>query len=434
MAKDNKKKSKETNTTTSPSSSNDAGVVEQDHSKDNKSSSSSNVSTKTTKPIIDKSTLINRATLKYPLFSCASGGNTDLVAVGGGGGVSKTGVPNGVTVFRWVEGMLQQLETLTADDCVSNIAFHPSLDQFAYGTRSNCHIVNFNNKLTSFEVKQTFESIPPKESKKVEESSGKREEPLLQQTCRYNRDGNRLITGGSDNSVRVWKMPECKLLNTLRGEHSDEITDVDIHPHGSHIVTTSKDKTCRVWNLVSGKVEHTFRRKHNGVDLGFRGCRFSVDGLSIFVVLSTPRGKNTAGIAIVSQYNLATGREEQTRQVHTVHNTCFELSPNGKYLAIGTGDSFITVVDTDSLKRVDRWEPHEFVITGIAFSPDSQNVVSVSADYTITAHKIGTGPKDLDYKLIMNGMNLYFNNDDGLGDSTTSTSVHVNESKERMNE
>eukprot|EP01133_Synstelium_polycarpum_P007241 gene7241-8418_t len=401
--------------------------------KNKTTNSGSTTTTATTTTTTPEVVAVKEDLLRYPIFCCATGGKSGIVAVGGGGGAQRTGIPNGLQLYKWVDGKIAQLAPHATLDCVPNVAIHPTEDLIAYGIGPTCHIVEYNRhtdvfaSITSFKTveidEQPTTTSPAPEQKKDKKktpskspSNGKDKDtteteetaapapatpvvkknapPVEQLSVRFNKSGDKLVTAGSDNVVRVWSVPKYTMVKSLTVGHTDEITDIDIHPQASHIITTSKDKTARLWNLLSGKVEHTLRVKHNGIDLGFRGARFSrPDGLALYTAASMPRGKAFNGCTVLTRWNTVTGEQEAQMLVHTLHNTCMEMSPSGRYIAIGTADSYVSVIDTTTMRRVDRWEPHDFVITGLCFSPDNEHVLSVSANYEVKTHQIGTGPK-----------------------------------------
>jgi len=66
---------------------------------------------------------------------------------------------------------------------------------------------------------------------------------------------DRLVTGGEDGLVLVWKIPgkirqELKLLQNLSG-HLEPITTISVSNNFSIIVSASKDCTCIIWDLTS---------------------------------------------------------------------------------------------------------------------------------------------------------------------------------------
>ncbi|KAF2069947.1 hypothetical protein CYY_008734 [Polysphondylium violaceum] len=342
--------------------------------------------------------VLDFTTLAYPIFCCSTSNSAEkqLIAVGGGGGTSKTGIPNGITLFKWgQDSKFHTLDTYNTIDCIPFVTFLDNKNIFAYPIGSMCYIVEYLGdskfkELKSFDSSQSTSTSSTLTSSTSSTSSDKKDEKYELRFIKFSKSGERLVTIGSDNVVKVWSYPSIQFIKSIPTSHSDEITDFDLNPASTHVVTTSRDKTCKIINILNGKVENTLKYKQKNQDLAFRGCRFSQNGLYLYTAQSLPRTKTFSSCTILSKWEFSTGKEEFSKQVATVNNTSFELSPDGKRVAIGTADSFVSVFDIDTFNLIDRWEPHTFVITGICFSPDSSSIFSTSADYTCKSHKIGS--------------------------------------------
>ena len=62
----------------------------------------------------------------------------------------------------------------------------------------------------------------------------------------FSPDGRRILTGGHDNTARLWDAATGRELLTLRG-HTEPVRSVAFSPDGQHLLTGSTDKTARVW-------------------------------------------------------------------------------------------------------------------------------------------------------------------------------------------
>ncbi|KAF4092609.1 hypothetical protein AMELA_G00022710, partial [Ameiurus melas] len=73
-------------------------------------------------------------------------------------------------------------------------------------------------------------------------------------------DPHKLVVAGDDAKIRVWKIPEGGLVETLtepecvlRG-HTEKIYSIKFHPHASGLlVSSSYDMTVRLWDLETGR-------------------------------------------------------------------------------------------------------------------------------------------------------------------------------------
>ena len=66
----------------------------------------------------------------------------------------------------------------------------------------------------------------------------------------WSPDGKHLVTGGFDNTVRVWDAATRKEIKKLEG-HSAFVLNVGFDKDGRKIVSGGLDKTARIWELPS---------------------------------------------------------------------------------------------------------------------------------------------------------------------------------------
>ncbi|MCB9756582.1 MAG: pentapeptide repeat-containing protein [Myxococcales bacterium] len=68
----------------------------------------------------------------------------------------------------------------------------------------------------------------------------------------WSPDGRRLVSGGSDKTVRVWDAETGEALASLEG-HNDWVWAVSWSPDGRRLVSGGDDKTVRVWDAETGE-------------------------------------------------------------------------------------------------------------------------------------------------------------------------------------
>jgi WD40 repeat protein/serine/threonine protein kinase len=71
-------------------------------------------------------------------------------------------------------------------------------------------------------------------------------------------DGQRLVTGGSDGTARMWDAANGRELFRLEG-HRSNVTAVAFAPDGRWVVTAGTDGTTRLWDTNSGRELKTLR-------------------------------------------------------------------------------------------------------------------------------------------------------------------------------
>jgi WD40 repeat protein len=89
----------------------------------------------------------------------------------------------------------------------------------------------------------------------------------------WSPDGTRIITGGLEDLVRVWRIDRPAEPVVLRG-HDQVVVSVAWSPDGTRIVTASLDATARVWNADGSGQPVVLRGHQQGLTL----AAFSPDG------------------------------------------------------------------------------------------------------------------------------------------------------------
>ncbi|MGH9401836.1 MAG: WD40 repeat domain-containing protein [Terriglobia bacterium] len=73
----------------------------------------------------------------------------------------------------------------------------------------------------------------------------------------FSRDGKLLETSCEDGKVRIWSVPDWKLLSTLSG-NLGPVHWAEFSPDGSLIASAGEDNTARIWEVATGKLVRTF--------------------------------------------------------------------------------------------------------------------------------------------------------------------------------
>ena len=68
----------------------------------------------------------------------------------------------------------------------------------------------------------------------------------------FSSDGTRIVSGSSDNLVRVWDASTGESLKVLKG-HTKSVNSVTFSSDGNRIVSGSSDNSVRVWDAWTGK-------------------------------------------------------------------------------------------------------------------------------------------------------------------------------------
>lgn len=215
-------------------------------------------------------------------------------------------------------------------------------------------------------------------------------------------DGKTLASGSFDGTIKVWNLPEGKLLYTLTGhsQAGEIVSSVAISPNGNSIISSSNgyEGSIKIWNLYTGELRYNLSAQTLGVSV----VAISPDGR----LLATGSNDGTVWL-----WSLDSGDRLGTLSGHfgTVDSVAF--SPDGTTLASGSQDGSIKLWSLNSeigynqnisaltlLSHIDK-------VHSVAFSPDGKTLASGSADNSVKLWDATTGK--LLATLLGNGGTVY---------------------------
>jgi WD40 repeat protein len=133
-------------------------------------------------------------------------------------------------------------------------------------------------------------------------------------------DGKTLASCGNDHLVKLWSIPDGKLVRELSG-HACHVYNVAFHPNGRSLVSADLKGVVKDWDLAKGtvtremdakvlyKYDTSFMADHGGV----RSMAFSKDGALLACAGITNVSNAFAGIGnpLVVLFDWATGKQKQ---------------------------------------------------------------------------------------------------------------------------
>ncbi len=238
-------------------------------------------------------------------------------------------------------------------------------------------------------------------------------------------DGTRLLTGGLDNTARVWDARTGAMLLTLTG-HKGQVRAVAFSPDGKRVVTGSADNTACVWDADTGKqVLELKGHSHVVGSVAFSpeggqiatGCQdlkvrvfdaktgekvrefadlttaISPVQLTIPLVAFSPDGTRllTACPREMRVWDARTAARLLTMD-HLSHEVrCVAYSPDGGRLVTSGSGGLAHVWDARTGKPLRDLKGHSDTVWAVAFSPDGRRVVTGSTDNTARVWEADTG-------------------------------------------
>jgi WD40 repeat protein len=268
--------------------------------------------------------------------------------------------------------------------------------------------------------------------------------------CAFSPDGDKIITGSRDKTVKMWESNSGKWITSYRG-HDGEISKALFSPDGNRILTTCLNGPPRIWIADVDKSSVV----HNGHDYAVMSCLYSPDGgyaLSASgdaVLLWDARSGKIINRIFAGHYEqlepqpLAFNADSNswvgynsdkltrhdTKSGETVgifegssgRITCCSFAPDGKYMVTGDSEGHLVLWNSDDFKEVRRFGQYSklengesvdqempsiksekdifgeirqrelIAIKNIQFGPDGKRMLSQSKDLSLHLWEVETG-------------------------------------------
>lgn len=194
-------------------------------------------------------------------------------------------------------------------------------------------------------------------------------------------DGRRVVAGLTDHSLRLWDLASGKLLGTFRGGHTKAVIAAAFSPDGRRLVSGSRDHTLRLWDVASRRPIGPPMVGHTG---SIRSVTFRPDGRRIV---------SASEDTTLRLWEAATGRPSgQPLRGHTDWVKVVLYTPDGRRLVSGSSDTTLRLWDGASGRPIaPPLRGHDDVINAVAISPDGRRIVSGSGDSSLLLWDARTG-------------------------------------------
>ncbi|VDO27044.1 unnamed protein product [Onchocerca flexuosa] len=317
------------------------------------------------------------------------------ILLGGGGGASKTGVPNNIQTLLLsfdskslgiatenlsianeqlplITEITNSLETdpyATMNmDCVLLGASEQGKYLLAAGHDEYCDL--YESK--GFTLSKLKENEEPRLALSFEKlsriTSDEKPNNAYQKTVRFDRNvegqSQRLYTGGADGCIRIWDVETIRQSSTSKHTplikikaHQDDVDDLDISPNGKLCISVGHDATVYIWNTENGeKICSLPVPKEVGDGFRVRSVRFTVLGSKNTIFLATYNQIRLTKKAVSHVALWAFNHERNVCRPILVREACKEtisalaVSDCGNFFALGTMDGGVGIYDTHELK------------------------------------------------------------------------------------
>lgn len=191
----------------------------------------------------------------------------------------------------------------------------------------------------------------------------------------FSRDSKMLITGSRDNSIKIWDTT-WSVKYSLFG-HVNTINCVLIDPSLRYAYSGGADASLKVWDLKKKGESRTLKKFARPIN----SIAVSIRGTDIYVATEGPE-----------IYNInVTGKDKKNFVGHTDEVNALAYALNNKYLISGSSDKTAIIWNIQNGKIEQTLKGHTWKVTHVAFSIDSKFAITGSTDGTVKMWEVETG-------------------------------------------
>jgi len=231
-------------------------------------------------------------------------------------------------------------------------------------------------------------------------------------------DGRTIVSGGKDETVRLWEAASGRLLHTLEG-HTGQVNAVAVTPDGRTIVSgANRDESVWLREATSGRLLRRLVGHRRGVNAVVvtpdGGTIVSADEKEVKLwetasarllhtleerwwgtkaLAVTPDGQRIVSVdrSDVTLWDAASGRLLHTLQGHTAEVNAVAVTPDGQRIASGGADKTVRLWDSASGRLLHTNEGDAEAVLALAVTPDGRTIVSGGKDKTVRLWEAASG-------------------------------------------
>jgi WD40 repeat protein len=202
----------------------------------------------------------------------------------------------------------------------------------------------------------------------------------------FSTDGQTLISGGMNDgkdAIEVWNLATGQLRHTLSENRRQGFFSLAISPDSKTLFSKQYRDEVRVWDLQAGKLKGTLPIQSFGdISVSPDGqVLMGTDGKGDINAWSLPTGK-LVGTVPASNLRFANGALR-----------AFAVSPSGQILATDNESNSITLWNLQTGKLMHTLRGHTSTVASLAFSADSQILVSGGSEGLVKIWRIPASPE-----------------------------------------
>ncbi|MCS7186464.1 MAG: hypothetical protein RMK89_05855 [Armatimonadota bacterium] len=209
-------------------------------------------------------------------------------------------------------------------------------------------------------------------------------------------DGRWIATYESNGAVKLWKLPEGKVIRTMKGEKGNSLF-LAFSPNGRFLAAASYDLgVVKVWRTENGNLMHSLSLGVNRI----LGLAISPNGKLLATMTDHFNPKTKQQDMHLVLWNLPNGKKVFSRKTPVIPTRCyyllppltsiwvdrnvFSFSPKGSFLAVaGVGSKGYTVaIFKAESGKVDREIVLQNRFMAISFHPQNESLIFVHEEFS----------------------------------------------------
>ncbi|CAI2185311.1 11560_t:CDS:10 [Funneliformis geosporum] len=181
-------------------------------------------------------------------------------------------------------------------------------------------------------------------------------------------EGREIVSGSSDNTIRIWETESAKVIGSLEG-HESRIWDVSSNKNGSMVSSASGDGTIKLWDMKASK----------------HSCIISLAGHSgdVYSVKVHPGDNHVVSGGydkIIRFYDASTGQLVKMFTGHQLSVSKTIFNPLGNLIISGSKDNTIKFWDIVSGLCIRTISSHLGEVTSVEMNSNGTLLLSSSKD------------------------------------------------------
>ncbi|ORY72905.1 quinon protein alcohol dehydrogenase-like superfamily [Leucosporidium creatinivorum] len=361
----------------------------------------------------------------FPVYAMAFT-EDKTVLLGGGGGSSRTGVKNRLSLHKITPAtrsfdLVHEYELSKTEDAPMSVAVEPTtktliaginsaVDKLKEGTNENLRVFEYDDEAIKYiKQKQTITSVNEDHYQKVATFSRSASSSSSEKADEKSSTQSLLAIGSTNSQLSLLTFPELEEVFPPIEYEGEELFDVDFNDDTSLLLGASSSKLC-VWSTKKAEgesaqeavqvIERPVLKKT--LACTFRAAKFGRHSTSTnlyTIVNASPSVRSRKPgpgekKSFVSLWDTKTWTLKKTRTVSQKPVTAFDVSDDGTLLAYGSSDLSVGVLDAVTLRPILHiLHAHDFPVTSLKFNPSGTLLLSGSADNSVRVVEVPSKEK-----------------------------------------